>query len=220
VATVLNVFIADDEELFRTGIEIVINAEEDMKVIGTAKNGLEAVQKLQIQSADIALIDIKMPVMNGIECIKKLRELGLSLPILILTTFNEEDYVIEGLAHGANGYLLKGINFNKLIKAIRNVADGQHLISPDVARKLANYLLERNSSKNESNLPSSLFSSTRFSPREKDVLQLLMQRLSNQEIAAKLFVSEGTVKNYLTTIYDKLQVKNRREAIQYLLKHQ
>ncbi len=213
---VLTVFIADDDDFFRTGIELVINSEEDMKVIGASANGIDALHKIGLLQPDIVLMDIKMPKMNGIECIKKLKELYPDILILILTTFNEEDFIIEGLVNGANGYLIKGIDFYRLLNTIRDCYKGHYLLPVEVATKLAKFVLEKVSNEKKAELPEYIYSSNSFTKKEQEILKLLIKRLTNKEISMKLYISEGTLKNYLTTIYQKLGVTNRHEAIAIL----
>ncbi|MDF2650510.1 MAG: DNA-binding response regulator [Paenibacillus sp.] len=213
---VKKVFIADDEILIRTGLEIVINAEEDMEVVGTAMNGSEALEKIIELHPDIILMDVRMPEMDGIQCAKKVKEHFPEALILILTTYNEEEYIIEGLANGASGYLLKGIDFPKLIETIRDALNGHFFLPREVSLKLAKYLKATKVDKDER--LSSILSNKDFTKKEREIIVYLANRLSNKEIAEKLFVSEGTIKNYLTIIYQKLNVSNRYEAIQYLEK--
>jgi DNA-binding NarL/FixJ family response regulator len=210
----LKIFIAEDEDLLRNGLELVINSDEGMKVVGTAANGLEALAKIEQTKPDLILMDIQMPIMDGIECIRRIRELNSDVIILILTTFNEEEYIIGGLAGGANGYLIKGIDFQKLLQTIRDAMEGQYFLPAEVAAKLVQYIYERNLSEKKYSLTS--FITNTFTTREQEIIPLLLDRLTNREMAEKLFVSEGTMKNYLTIIYEKLNVKNRLEAIQCL----
>lgn len=216
--SILNVFIADDEEFFRTGIELNINAEKDMQVIGTAGDGIEAINNIRKTQPDVVLMDIQMPRMNGIETIKQLKKNDPDMLILILTTFNEEEYIIEGLAHGANGYLIKGIDFQLLIRTIREVAKGQYLLPTEVATKLAMYVLKRRQRENV--LPDFIYSSNTFTKRELDILTLLAKRYANKEMAKEMSLGEGTMRNYLTVIYHKLGVNNRQEAISILLQEE
>lgn len=216
---VKKVFIADDEILIRTGLEIVINAEADLEVVGTAMNGSEALEKIIELHPDIILMDVRMPEMDGIQCAKKVKEHFPEALILILTTYNEEEYIIEGLANGASGYLLKGIDFPKLIETIRDALNGHYFLPKEVSLKLAKYLRDTQTSKGDKDERlSSLLSNKDFTKKEREIIVYLANRLSNKEIAEKLFVSEGTIKNYLTIIYQKLNVTNRYEAIQYLEK--
>lgn len=217
--TVHKVFIADDEILIRTGLEIVINAEEDMVVVGTAKNGAEALEQIIKLRPDIILMDVRMPGMDGIQCTKKVKELLPETLILILTTYIEEEYIIEGLAGGASGYLLKSIDFPKLIATIRDALQGHYYLPKEVSLKLANYLKTAQSSRGEADVFRSVtLLNKEFTKKEREIIVCLVNRLTNREIAEKLFVSEGTIKNYLTIIYHKLNVPSRYEAIQYLKK--
>lgn len=211
------VFITDDDQLICSAMEILINTEEDMTVVGTAHNGADALDRIRLLQPDIVLMDVRMPIMNGIETTKKLRGLYPNLKILILTTFNEEDYLIEALANGANGYMLKNTDFAQIRSTIRNALSGQYMLSTEVAIKLSSYLSSSLKAKNVPfTLPPSINNREHFTNREQEIILLLGQRLSIREIADHLFIAEGTLKNYLTTIYHKLDVKNRHEAIQLL----
>lgn len=201
----------------RDGLQIVIDLEEDMEVIGTSDNGKDAYEKIISLKPDIVLMDIQMPVMNGIECIKLVKQKCPEIIILILTTFNEEDYIVEGLANGANGFLLKGIDFENLIASIRHAAKGSLLIPAEVAVKLANRLHNIYANNTEGKIEQIIthFNSKNIclTERETSILKLIMEGLSNRKIAEKIFISEGTVKNYASEIYRKFNVKNRSELL-------
>ncbi|MCT2537044.1 response regulator transcription factor [Aquibacillus koreensis] len=216
MSDLLKVFIAEDDAFFRSGMELVINAEPDMHVVGIAANGTEALEKMQEAAPHVVLMDVKMPKMNGIDCIKRLKAAYPEIVILILTTFNEEEYIIEGLVNGANGYLIKGIDFKLLTNTIRDVARGQYMLPTEVATKLATYLVNNVKKKAESTLPKHMTGD--FTEKESQIMMLLAERYTNKEIADKLTMSVGTIKNYLTVIYEKLQVKNRQEAASILRK--
>lgn len=211
----LNIFIADDDDFFRNAIELLIQGEQDMEVVGSAANGLEVIEKLRedITLPDIVLIDIKMPRMNGIECIQQLRQRHPDLLLIILTTFNEEEFIIEGLISGANGYVIKGIDFRLLLQTIRDLSKGQYILPIEVATKLATYTMEKLGIAKHKVIPSWIQSGTSFTVREQELIQLLLQRYSNREMARKLHLNEGTLRNYLSTLYNKLEVRNRYEAI-------
>jgi len=216
----LKVFITDDDRFFRESIELVINAEEDMLVVGHANNGIEALEKIQETKPNIVLMDIKMPKMNGITCIKELKSTFPDMIIIILTTFNEEEFIIEGLAHGANGYVIKGFDFHLLIQTMRDLMKGQYLLPVEVATKLANYLFQQLKKEEKTVLPEFHYSNNTFTKKEHDIIKLLAKRYSNREMAKELFISEGTLRNYLIVIYEKLGVHNRSEAIAILHKPQ
>lgn len=211
------IFIADDQKLFLQGLKVIIDSEDDMKVVGTAENGLEALEKIRKVNPNIVLMDIRMPIMSGIECTKRLRVEFPDLIIIILTTFHEEEYLIEGLMLGANGYLLKGIEFNELLTSIRKAAIGQLTIPVEIAQKLAlrlrdSYKTMKDSDTIIDDLQTQLH--VEFTPREKEILNLLLTGKTNRQIAEALFISPGTVKNYLSFIYQKLNVNKRIEVIQ------
>lgn len=204
----------------RDGLQIIIDLEEDMEVVGTADNGNDAYEKIITLNPDIVLMDIQMPGMNGIECIKLVKQKCKEIIVLILTTFNEEDYIVEGLANGANGFLLKGIDFENLITSIRNAAKGNLLIPAEVAIKLANRLhnvyANNAAAKIEQVLPYLESKNIYLTEREISILKLMMDGLSNRKISEKVFISEGTVKNYASEIYRKFNVKNRSELLEFI----
>lgn len=220
----LKIFIADDQTLMRDGLQIIFDLEEDMKVVGTAANGKDAYENIISLKPDIVLMDIQMPEMNGIECIKLVKQKCPEIKILILTTFNEEDYIVEGLANGANGFLLKGIDFENLISSVRQAAKGNLLIPSEVAIKLANRLhnvyTNNTTARVEKVLPYLEGNNIYLTEREISILKLMMDGLNNRKIAEKIFISEGTVKNYVSEIYRKFNVKNRSELLSYLIEIQ
>ncbi|SEO56973.1 two component transcriptional regulator, LuxR family [Amphibacillus marinus] len=209
------IFITDDQELIRTGLKEFIELQDDLEVVGLARNGQEAVEQLAIIEADVVLMDIKMPIMDGIEATKLLKLTQPNLIVLILTTFNEENYIVQGLANGANGYILKDNNFDQLLKNIRDAANHQYYVPFEIAEKLAKFVVTLSDDAHQGRLLTAL-DPYHFTAREREVLLLLLKRYSNSEIAAKLFLGEGTVKNYLSIIYRKLHVKNRKQALEIL----
>lgn len=215
----MKVFITDDDSFFLSAIQLIIDAEAGMTVVGTAENGIEALRKIRQLQPDLVLMDIKMPKMNGIEAIKHLRRDFPEMLIVILSTFNEEEYIIEGLANGASGYLIKGMDISKLMATIRDISNGQFILPVEVATKLAKFSLHQ-ISKEKKELPEHITASNSYTNKECDIMKLLAQRFSHKEIATKLYISEGTLRNYMTTIYEKLGVKNRSEAIELLTKQE
>jgi DNA-binding NarL/FixJ family response regulator len=213
----LKIFMTNDDAFFLIALELIVRGEEDMELIGTAVSGAEALRKIRELKPDVVLMDIKMPKMNGIETIRHLKRDHPDMIILILTTFNEEEYIVEGLANGANGYLIKGIHPRKLISTIRDISQGQFILPVEVATKLAKFTLHQ-LNKEKKALPDSITTSNTFTNKEFQVMTLLSQRYSHKEIARKLFISEGTLRNYLSVIYEKLGVRNRNEAIELLTK--
>lgn len=199
----IRILIVDDQELILESLHIVLSLEEDFEIVGLAKNGEEAIEGSKQFQPDIVLMDINMPVMDGVAATSRIKQQLPAIKIIMLTSYKEVDYVLTALSHGAEGYLLKAIRPKELAAGIRVVHTGGTLISQEVAAKLI---------KNIS--PSAAPKSNEYglSAREIEVLHKLASGLRNQDIAEALFLSEGTVKNYISSIYSKLDVKGRREA--------
>lgn len=215
--TTRKIFIIDDEALICNALRIVIDAQPDMEVVGVAYDGADALKRLEILRPDLILVDVRMPKMDGIECTRRIKERYPDMTLLILTTYNEENYIIDALAHGASGYLLKGIDFAGLVTTIRSTLDGNYVLPAEVAAKLARYLMTtRNASQDVRTLPDSITERHALTPREHDILLLLGNRLSVREMAKELSITEGTLKNYLTILYEKLNVSSRYEAIELI----
>jgi DNA-binding NarL/FixJ family response regulator len=216
-----NVLVVDDNELVRSSLEMIIEAEANLQVTATVANGVEALAHIALQKPDIVLLDMQMPEMDGLECISCIRKLDVDLPILILTTFDEKDYIINGLASGANGYLLKGMEFEKLIPSIHDVLKRQFVLPAQIAAKLSQYLLSTLQKVDTNLTTDSLSTSTAsihfppkmFTKKEQEILLLLNARLPNREIAEQLQISDGTLRNHLTNIFEKLEVSNRYDAV-------
>ena len=205
----VNIMIVDDQSLFRDGLKTVLDLEKDLSVIATAANGKEALLSLNsITLPDLILLDIRMPEMDGVETVKQIKQFHPEIKVLMLTTFNDEEYVIEALANGANGYVLKDIEIEKLVEAIHDAIDEKMVLPPSVAAKLAAGLHKIIPQK-----PSPALAE--LSEREKEIATMLTQGFSNKQIATALFISEGTVRNYISNIYSKIEVKDRTNAILY-----
>ena len=199
----IKVLLADDQELILESLHIVLSMEEDLDVVGLAKNGEEAIKGCEQFAPDIVLMDINMPVMDGVAATTRIKERMPAIKIIMLTSYKEVDYVLAALSHGAEGYLLKAIHPRDLAAGIRVVHAGGTLISQEMASKLIRNMNDTSAAKtNEYGLSS----------REIEVLHKLASGMRNQDIAEALYLSEGTVKNYISTIYSKLNVKGRREA--------
>ncbi|UOE95592.1 response regulator transcription factor [Alkalihalobacillus sp. LMS39] len=215
----IRVLIADDQTLMREGLRTIIDLEDDMEVVATAQDGLDAIEKVEQFEPTLVLMDIQMPKMNGIESLIEIKKRYSHICVLILTTFAEDDYIVEGLANGVDGFLLKDMNYDQLIASIRDAANGQLMIPNIVARKLAERLSNFNSMwEQEISVVKLQKHGVHFSEREREVASLIAKGLSNKKIAEELFISEGTVKNYISEIYSKLGVKDRAKAIIYLNK--
>lgn len=212
----LRVLIADDQTLMRDGLQTILQLEDDIEVVAAAENGEEACRLAAEHRPDLVLMDIRMPVMNGIEAVKKLRETMPETKVLVLTTFDEDEYIIEALAGGAVGFLLKDIPTDKLLQAVRDAARGEIMLPSAIAVKLAARL--SSASADRSALPKTRGRPTemKFTEREMSIVALMAEGRTNREIAQLLFMSEGTVKNYVSTIYDKIGTNDRTQAVIWL----
>lgn len=204
----IRLLIVDDQRLMREGLRTLLELEPDMLVVGEAGDGLEAQSLFASLQPDVVLMDIRMPVMDGVEATRRLRQEHPQAKVVILTTFDDDAYVFDGLRAGALGYLLKDVSGEELAEAIRQVASGGALIEPSVARKvLAEFArLPQHHDASSQALPSAL------SERELEILKLLAHGDSNRQIAAQLYLAEGTVKNYISSILAKLDVEDRTQA--------
>ncbi|MCZ8534323.1 response regulator transcription factor [Psychrobacillus psychrodurans] len=199
----IKVLLADDQELILESLHIVLSMEEDLEIVGLAKNGEEAIKGCEQFQPDIVLMDINMPVMDGVAATAQIKERIPAIKVIMLTSYREVEYVLAALSHGAEGYLLKAIHPRDLAAGIRVVHAGGTLITQEMASKMIKSMNNTSSTKsNEYGL----------STREIEVLHKLALGLRNQDIAEALFLSEGTIKNYISTIYSKLNVSGRREA--------
>ena len=206
----IKVLIADDQALVRTGFRMILEAEDDVEVTGEATDGLEAIAVAQSERPDVILMDVRMPNMNGIEATRKLVDKDDVDPIrvLILTTFDLDEYVYDALRAGASGFLLKDAPPEELVQAVRVVARGEGLIAPSITKRLIEEIAQRPAQHTAP--PEALGSLTQ---RELEVLQLVARGLSNQEIAQELFVSETTVKTHVGRVLMKLEVRDRVQAV-------
>ncbi len=215
----ITLLLVDDQRLMRDGLRTLLELEEDFHVVGEAENGQEALTAFEKLAPDVVLMDIRMPIMNGVEAIRHLRGKWPEAKVIILTTFDDDAYVFDGLRAGALGYLLKDVSGDELADAIRTVAKGGALIDPSVTRKVvAEFARLTNPARGTS--PAQPVSPTRgtgplpepLSDREQEILRLLAEGLTNREIAQKLFLAEGTVKNYISSILLKIDARDRTQA--------
>ncbi|MBJ9989562.1 response regulator [Paenibacillus sp. S28] len=199
----IKVLLADDQELILESLQIVLSMEPDLEIVGLARNGEEAIKGCEQLMPDMMLMDVNMPVMDGVAATALIKERMPATKIIMLTSYKEVEYVLAALSHGAEGYLLKAIHPKDLAAGIRVVQAGGTLISQEMASKMI---------KNMNSTTPAKHNEFGLTAREIEVLHKLAAGLRNQEIAEALFLSEGTVKNYISTIYSKLNVKGRREA--------
>lgn len=210
----ITVLVADDQQLIRQGIATLLELEAGVTVVGQAKNGEEAINMARELQPDIILMDIQMPVVNGIEALKQILQDRPGSNVLMLSTFDDDAYIVQSLRAGSCGYLLKDIPSPDLAQAIRLAHAGVYQLAPKVAGKLVGNLFVE---KREQREPDA--ADIPVSPREKEVLRLLASGASNKEIAQGLFISEATVKKHITSILSTLDLRDRTQAAIYAVRH-
>ncbi|MCB2343213.1 response regulator transcription factor [Clostridium estertheticum] len=204
----IKILIADDDSLIREGLKIIIGLDEEFIVMGCVENGLEAVEYCLNNQVDVALLDIRMPILNGVEAIKEI-SLKTKTKCLILTTFDEDEYINAAIRYGAKGYILKNNSPDKIKAAIKVVSSGNMVMQEGIIDKVLKGIDSDNSSKLNKDL---------FTIREMEIMQAIADGLSNRKISARLFISEGTVKNYITSILNKTSLEHRTQIAIYYLK--
>lgn len=210
----IQVLLVDDDYFIRESLNVVLRLDAHIDITGMASNGQEALELLESGIlADVVLMDIRMPECDGVEGTRLIKSRFPEIQVLMLTTFDDDEYIIQALQNGASGYLLKNVPPARIVQGIKTVHNGDMLIHPDIARKLAGLL--RTPASPPSNEPLKSYGLTRT---ELSVAQSISEGLSNKEIAAKLFLSEGTVKNYVTEILGKLNLRDRTQIAIYMLK--
>ncbi len=204
----MRLLIVDDDTLIRESLKIIIGSDTQIEVVGAVENGKECIDFVKEKQVDIILLDLRMPIMDGIEVLKYLNTKGFlqkQLKILVLTTFDEDDHIKAAIANGASGFLLKNSTPDKIIAAIKSIDLGNGVFETEVVSRLNNLKSNKNMAIYE------------LSNRELEIVEQIAKGLSNREIAGKLFISEGTVKNYITSILTKMDLKHRTQiAISYL----
>ncbi len=204
----IKILIADDHMVVREGLRRILEANPRVRVIGEVSDGSELEEAVYMLKPDVTLVDIKMPKRGGIEVIERLLSQDVSTRFIVLTAYEEEDYMLQALRAGVSGYMLKDVDDEVLNRAIESVAHGEMVLDPRVAKTVRDGA--------ERGLPNSKIEKFGLTPRERDVLELLAKGLSNQEIAQRLFISLNTLKFHIKNIYGKMQVCNRREALKLL----
>ena len=202
----VTLLLVDDQKLLREGTRTLLNMKDDLTIVGEAGDGREAVDLYFRLRPDVVLMDVQMPKINGIEATRRIRERDACAKVILLTTFDDDAYIFEGVRVGAMGYLLKTLSAEELVSAVRAVHRGGAFIEPTVARKVLAKLTSMLSNSAAANLTEPL------SEREREILCLIADGLSNRKIAAHLNLAEGTVKNYVSSLIGKLNVQDRTQA--------
>jgi DNA-binding NarL/FixJ family response regulator len=208
VAQVIRVVIADDQELVRAGLLAMLSAEDDLEVVAEVADGADAISAARVHDADVVLMDIRMPVMDGIEATRHLVASRVRARIVMMTTFDLDEYVYEGVKAGASAFLLKDMSGHRLAEAVRVVAHGEALVEPIMTRHLIEVFTRRPMGTQADPTPLAA-----LSQRETEVLGLVAAGMSNTEIAARLFLSEATVKSLIANVLDELDVHDRIQAV-------
>ncbi|MEM6674285.1 MAG: response regulator transcription factor [Planctomycetota bacterium] len=211
MSALIEVLVVDDQPLFREGLRMLLERHDDLVVAGEASNGREALERVRAAPPDVVLMDVQMPDLDGVEATRSLREEHPDVRVIILTTFDDDEYVFEGLRAGAVGYLLKDVSSDDLARAVRTAAAGESFLQPSIAAKVVGEFA-RLSSGGSRRIVANAQLAEPLTDRELEVLVLLADDHSNREIARRVFLSEGTVKNHVTRILAKLGAADRSQA--------
>ena len=205
----IKILIADDQELIRQSLKMMLSGVEDFEVTDTVSNGTDVIRSVRENKPDVILMDVRMPKMDGVVCTQIIKENTPEIKIIILTTFDDDEYVFNAIKNGASGYMLKGVSFEELTESIRKVHNGTAIINDDIANKVLRLFSEMAKSKESISVDDQAFNDIKDG--EWAIIDGLVQGMSNKEIAAKLNFSEGTVRNSLSIILSKLGLKNRTQ---------
>lgn len=212
--------IVDDQRLMREGLKTILDLEEDLTVVQLGENGRDALDKIPSVQPDVLLMDIRMPIMDGVECTRIIKQQYPDIKVLILTTFDDDELIIDALKNGAVGYILKDFSSEKLVVAIKDVYNGNFIMQPEIAAKVISRISGKAKESVCYNTDAGLNINLDLTDREKDVLKLVGKGMANKEIANKLYISEGTVKNYISNLYSKLEIDDRSKLTIYAIKNQ
>lgn len=209
----IKILICDDQDIVREGLQLILETESDIEVVGVASDGAQAIELTEQLKPHLVLMDLKMPILNGIHATREIRTRFPEIYVLILTTYDNTDWVFDAIRGGASGYLLKDTPRERLIEAVRETVAGKTPVDPNIAGKLFEHIAD-------TQLPPETIVFEVLSEREKDVLKLIAVGMSNAEIAEKLYLSEGTIRNHITSIFSKLAVSDRTQAAVLAVRHQ
>ena len=205
----LSVMLVDDHEVVRQGLRALLSAEDDIEVVAEAANGAQAVEMARIHHPRVVVMDVRMPDMNGVEACREIRDLEQDTQVIMLTSFSDDEALFNSIMAGAAGFVLKQIRGHDLVDAIRKVGGGRSLLDPEVTRRVLERLRK---SKYEDKDPKL----ARLTDQEEKILEMVAEGLTNRQIAGKIYLSDKTVKNYVSNILQKLEVARRAEAASYL----
>lgn len=220
--------ITDDQRLMREGLKTILDLEDDLTVVQLCENGKDTLEKLPSVRPDVILMDIRMPIMDGVECTRIIKQQYPEVKILILTTFDDYEFIIDALKNGAVGYILKDLSSEKLVSSIRDAYKGNSIMQPEIAAKVISHISEsinysdfksmNKDSQEISIISKEVNTKLKLTNREREILNLVGEGMSNTEIAKKLYISVGTVKNYISNLYSKLEVEDRSKLTLYAIK--
>lgn len=207
----IKVLLVDDQQILAEGIKSVLESSREVEVVGIASDGVRAVEKVTEEKPDVVLMDIRMPNMNGVVATKRIKEIDENIKIIILTTFDDSDYILSAINNGASGYLLKDIGATALIDAVKNAYAGDTILPAKIAKKITDAAAMVSSDKEYK-----LKKTFNFSEREVEIALMLSDGFTNRQIASALKLSDGTARNYISAIYLKLGVDGRAAAVEKL----
>lgn len=210
----IRVGVVDDQEILRRGMKAILSTEEDIEIIGEGCHGMEGYRLCESHIVDIILMDIKMPVMDGVEATRRIKRDFPQVKIIILTTFDDDEYIFDALKYGASGYILKDAAPEEIIRTIRDVYGGGAGIQPRIAAKVVERIrhMEDKATARDPKIDV-------LTDRERDIVQLVGEGKNNREIARQLFITEGTVKNHITNILEKLELRDRTQLAIFAVKN-
>jgi DNA-binding NarL/FixJ family response regulator len=208
----MKVVICDDQSIVRDGLEMLLKLEPDMQVVGTVGDGAAAVDMVTQKKPDMVLMDLKMPILNGVEATRRIRAQFPDIKVLVLTTYADDEWVFDAIQAGASGYLLKDTPRDEVIKAIRGTMEGKTYVDPSIAGKVL-----RQASSHHTQPSTNI--TAELTEREIEVLRLIAKGLSNKDISEKLFLSEGTIRNHVSAVLAKLGVSDRTQAAVIAIQH-
>lgn len=206
----LKILVVDDDALIRESLSILLGLDEGIEVVGAASNGQEAFDKCKEVNPDIVLMDVRMPIMDGVLGTKLIKSSFKDIKVVILTTFKDDEYIKEAIKNGAEGYILKNQSSDSIVDSLKTVIKGNMVFEKNVARTLSSLIKEDNKKD---------IDKYNLTDREMDILKLIGEGLSNKEIAAKIHLGEGTIRNYVTSLLEKLELRDRTQLAIFYLKN-